>query len=369
MGVHNKARRDKLGDVAKLDGNDSVMGLDDERASMGVSSMDDLEMNQEIPIDDPTQVVLHKEMFSDVTSVQRDVILSADFIDFAFGQTGRFSESKQLSVENKFPFSIEVNWALLNVLNKTTDQWVKNPFRIRPERQVIEPKSSFNFNVEFGPYEPDQYFFQIAQCFIQLNNGAISKNKRIIAQEEQRAAKMTKSMTMSKTKTLLGSIKKSKWEDAQNEEIDPAICMNVRLVGHSFPPGSQPFIPMVKLNPNKNVVFPSCGPNESVYQTIQINNTSDTPVYYKILKDSTMTFQAYPSFGLVQGKSFGIVCFEFNPKSPRNYNFGAHLVYNHNPSNVQKVNLIGHCYEPALQISNDQKLFFPPSYVGVSTKQ
>jgi hypothetical protein len=54
MGVHNKARRDKLGDVAKLDGNDSVMGLDDERASMGVSSMDDLEMNQEIPIDDPT---------------------------------------------------------------------------------------------------------------------------------------------------------------------------------------------------------------------------------------------------------------------------------------------------------------------------
>jgi hypothetical protein len=124
----------------------------------------------------------------------------------------------------------------------------------------------------------------------------------------------------------------------------------------------------VKLNPNKNVVFPSCGPNESVYQTIQINNTSDTPVYYKILKDSTMTFQAYPSFGLVQGKSFGIVCFEFNPKSPRNYNFGAHLVYNHNPSNVQKVNLIGHCYEPALQISNDQKLFFPPSYVGVSTK-
>ena len=46
-----------------------------------------------------------------------------------------------------------------------------------------------NFNVEFGPYEPDQYFFQIAQCHITLLNGALSKNKRIIAQEEQRAAK------------------------------------------------------------------------------------------------------------------------------------------------------------------------------------
>ena len=49
---------------------------------------------------------------------------------------------------------------------------------------------------------------------------------------------MNKSGNMSKTKTLLGSIKKSQYEDAVNEEIDPTICLNVRLVGHSFPPGS-----------------------------------------------------------------------------------------------------------------------------------
>jgi len=103
-------------------------------------------------------------------------------------------------------------------------------------------------------------------------------------------SKLGKSQTMSKTKTLLGSMKKSKFEDAMNEDIDPPLCMNVRLVGHSFPPGSQPFIPMVKLNPLNNVTFPSCGPNESVYQTVQISNTSDTPVYYKILQDSTHTF-------------------------------------------------------------------------------
>ncbi len=73
-----------------------------------------------------------------------------------------------------------------------------------------------------------------------LNNGALSKNKRLIAQEQQKIAKqkMNKSGNMSKTKTLLGSIKKSQYEDAVNEEIDPTICINVRLVGHSFPPGS-----------------------------------------------------------------------------------------------------------------------------------
>lgn len=62
MGVHNKLRKDKMGDPA-----DGEKTLDDDMASIGVSSMNDLEMNQEIPIDDPTQVVLHKEMFTEVT--------------------------------------------------------------------------------------------------------------------------------------------------------------------------------------------------------------------------------------------------------------------------------------------------------------
>jgi hypothetical protein len=62
MGVHNKLRKDKMGDLADID-----RTMDDDMASIGVSSMNDLEMNQEIPIDDPTQVVLHKEMFTEVT--------------------------------------------------------------------------------------------------------------------------------------------------------------------------------------------------------------------------------------------------------------------------------------------------------------
>ena len=39
-------------------------------------------------------------------------------------------------------------------------------------------------------------------------------------------------------KSLVGSIKKSKYEDAMNADIDPPVSMNFRFVGHSFPPGS-----------------------------------------------------------------------------------------------------------------------------------
>ena len=51
------------------------------------------------------------------------------------------SESRILIVQNRFPFSIDVNWALLNVMSRTTGQWVKNPFRIRPETALIEDNS------------------------------------------------------------------------------------------------------------------------------------------------------------------------------------------------------------------------------------
>lgn len=98
-------------------------------------------------------------MFIDITNQQRDVRFNQDFIDFAFAESGRISESKTITLENKQPFSININWALLNVMNKTTGQWVKNPFRIRPETAKIEAKTTMSFNVEFAPYEPDQYFF------------------------------------------------------------------------------------------------------------------------------------------------------------------------------------------------------------------
>jgi hypothetical protein len=47
----------------------------------------------------------------------------------------------------------------LNVLNHTTGQWVKNPYRIRPENAKIDAEGEMNFFFEFAPYEPDQYFF------------------------------------------------------------------------------------------------------------------------------------------------------------------------------------------------------------------
>jgi len=98
-------------------------------------------------------------------------------------------------------------------------------------------------------------------------------------------------------KTLLGSVKSAnKYADWSQEEIDPPVCLSIRLSGHSFAPGSQPFIPMIKMS-NSKISFPPCNPNESVYATVQLNNTSDTPVQFNIMQDPSGTFKSFPSIG------------------------------------------------------------------------
>ena len=89
----------------------------------------------------------------------REIKLSEDNVNFNFTENGRLSEQRQLVMENKFSFPIAVDWTLLPVLNKTTNQFVKNPFKVSPQRQEIEANGSYTFNVEFLPYEASSYFF------------------------------------------------------------------------------------------------------------------------------------------------------------------------------------------------------------------
>ena len=145
-----------------------------------------------------------------------------------------------------------------------------------PAQQEVAPNSNFIFNVDFAPYEPDSYFFQIAQCFISLQNGNHDKMKQLAAGNTMLGGSVTSAggagtkqgaTKKSAGKTLLGSVKSAKYADWSQEEIDPPVCLSVRLSGHSFAPGSQPFIPMIKLSSNK-MSFPYCSPNECVYQTV-----------------------------------------------------------------------------------------------------
>jgi hypothetical protein len=164
------------------------------------------------------------------------------------------------------------------------------------------------------------------QAFLLLNG---NENK---VKKPLNAGKENATVNLGKTKTLM-SMKSTRFQDFSGEMLDPPIVMNLRLSGHSFAPGSQPFIPMVKLS-SKEVTFLPCNPGESVFRSILIQNTSDTPVLYRAMQDSTATFKSYPSLGLIRGKGFALICLEFSPKSVRNYSFSAQFLFNNSTSNV-----------------------------------
>ncbi len=67
-----------------------------------------------------------------MVSELRDLKLREDFIDFSFSECGRFSEAKQVTIDNKFPFEVSVNWVLRKVMSNKTGQEYENPFRFSP---------------------------------------------------------------------------------------------------------------------------------------------------------------------------------------------------------------------------------------------
>ena len=80
--------------------------------------------------------------------------------------------------------------------------------------------------------------------------------------------------------TITGPISNNK-----NVNLEPPITLYLSMVGHSFPPGTQIFMPMFEFSPKKEIFFPPTSINQSLYQSLKIQNKNDTPLFYKIRQD------------------------------------------------------------------------------------
>ena len=65
-------------------------------------------LGQEIHMDEPSQNVLHKEMLNSSAMQTQDVKFNLDMIDFGFTEYNRISESRSLTLTNRFDFPVRV---------------------------------------------------------------------------------------------------------------------------------------------------------------------------------------------------------------------------------------------------------------------
>lgn len=138
-------------------------------------------------------------------------------------------------------------------------------------------------------------------------------------------------------------------EDIESTEVLPPLSGIVRCVGHSFNHSSLPFLPIMKILPPK-VTFKPCLKNHSVYDSIQLVNQSDTPIYFKIGQDPHKVFKAFPRIGLIEPKGFSIVALEFSPKEYKLYKSNISISLNDIPGSGAKLTLMGICTEPNLKL-------------------
>jgi len=374
------------------------------------------------------QPQLHKEMFWESNSPTRLISFDTDFIDFNFMNAGGVSEPFILKVNNnsnqdmnvKFIFDKPIN---LNNLIQTINIFhsENTVFFTQPEEQIIQRQSSAEFKVYFKPNKTEYYFFTNLPCqatiinndltntindsanqlyksrnkLININKNKLSEfGKEILSHKNNESQKIefpennltTKNQKKSLIKSYLtlggkNKIAKNKEQlslniasgtmsNYINNDIEPPITLYLSMVGHSFPPGTQIFMPMFEFSPKKEIFFPPTSINQSLYQSLKIQNKNDTPLFYKIRQDPLNIFRVHNKYGLIPANSFHLICLEFSPKETTVYRFPLTIEFNHDISNTKVIMLNGLCTDPVIEIEGvKNEMYFAPCYVGIKTKK
>ncbi|KAL4426641.1 hypothetical protein ABPG74_018719 [Tetrahymena malaccensis] len=333
---------------------------------MAASYVIDDPNNATNPILNPNQVVLHKEMFLPANSDCKLIQLNEDIIDFGFQEGMMESGAKQIELVNKLQCKITVFWTIQQKENVNGELYPV--FMVRPETASMKPNTTKIFEVTFRPVKNSQYYFQYLQFFVFKYSSKITQ-------------KMIEDIQKNQSKTFTGSFrdnlklsntlvsKKTSTMDLIGDETVPPYSGSLRCVGHSFGINSQPFIPILEFSPSNKIYFSACSLEDSIYQTVEIKNNSDTPTYFKFLPDPSKTYRVYPNAGMVEGKSFFIVTIEFRPTEYKAYNNVLTCSLNNNSSTTLNLYTHGYCSKPKLHLQNEGKVYFPPSFTGVYSRQ
>ena len=369
------------------------------------------------------QLQLHKELFWENTNNNRIISVDTEFIDFNYIECGTCSEPFIINVNNNSTENVKVKWindkpVILSNLVKSINIFnvESTVFFIQPEEELIPPKSKKEFKVYFKPNKTEYYFYSDLPClgtlmtknnsaidnkilFGNINNNTanrlndINKNKlseygKVLTQNfesnKQNSTITSKSNNFNSTSNknntfLFKSLNLNKKFNKKNiilttnEEnyFDPPIPLKISLVGHSFPPSTQIFMPIFEMTPKKEIFFPPATINQSLYQTLKIKNNNDVPLFYKISPISnSKVFRIHRKYGLIPANEFHLICLEFCPNETNVFKVPLRIFMNHDSNNVKTIMLNGLCTNPVIDIEGiKNEIYFPPTSVGIKSKK
>lgn len=139
----------------------------------------------------------------------------------------------------------------------------------------------------------------------------------------------------------------------------------ITLAGHTFADPTKTVIPIVKFSPDLNIYFQTLLCNEEAFQSISIENKSNSNCFFSILRTGTH-FSVYPRFGLLHPKQVQNIFIRFSTKKEGIFIENLEVVLNLNYRHTIKMH--AYCTTSSLYIENNGELFITPNYCGVTTE-
>uniref|UniRef100_A0A3B4YKV7 Cilia and flagella associated protein 65 n=1 Tax=Seriola lalandi dorsalis TaxID=1841481 RepID=A0A3B4YKV7_SERLL len=149
----------------------------------------------------------------------------------------------------------------------------------------------------------------------------------------------------------------------------PPWCVTVRVIGHSFQPGKEHFIPCCSLKPPQ--VFPAL--SALSYQTVLLQNGGDLPLTFCLDHSSNPalveSLSVIPNCGLIQPGHHRILTLRTTPTedSPKQ---GFNLLLQLNAAkHTKELTVVSVVEKPCVSLEGDGSLYFQPTAVGSRTQR
>lgn len=270
------------------------------------------------------------------------VVASTAQLDFGSCSIVQLPSKQTLYVTNNTHGKVTCAWRV-SAADAPLDKGDARAFQVFPESADIAAGTTGEFRVAFTPTQSNAYYFAELEGFA--------------------AFKSNRTFRLVNTETLT-----------------PPWCVLASASGNTFTSPTEQFL--AKLVFAKKVHFPPCYLGDSVFQTVLLENASDTPALFAFVSDPSEVFACKPTRGYIAAKSFQLVQLRFSPPKTRAYAHALQCVVNNARSRPETIALTGTCALPALVVDDEgsssrlaagssssyaTKVFIKPTSVGLQS--
>ncbi|GMF21005.1 unnamed protein product [Phytophthora fragariaefolia] len=282
------------------------------------------------------------EYFISIEDNANPVVVASALLDFGSCGIVQFPSKKLLLVTNNTHSKVTCSWRVAVAPGPTETSDYQSVFQVFPSSSDIGAGATAEFRVAFQPAKVNSYYFAELEAFVSFKSNRTFRLVNV-------------------------------------DTFTPPWCMVAKTCGNTFSSPTEQFLSKISFRLMKNKVnFPPCYLGDSVFQTIMIENASDTPALFTFVNDPAEVFLCKPNCGYIEAKSFHLVTIRFTPRKVRKYLHFLQCIVNNTHGKPEVIELTAICALPQLSfqdidagqlLPSEAKVYVKPTAVGLQSSR